>query len=719
MSKKKVIYKLLFIVLTYMVLLLGNNIGYFIKGDNSFNFINISLLLSIFIIAITTIFSNYLFKNKINFWMVFCSIIIYNLAEGYYLNFYAYPFIIMYLFILLITCCMIIKSNKCFEISIVTGFSILLLSAFVFGLFGILKIFKYFMILFTILMIIYIYMVYKKDKNKIRKSIDTLFDSGFTIFNIMWMISILGGAGMYVHVYDEYSHWAYDAMATIYYSKIGTSQEIMLRTRGYPPIFTMWHYIISIFRGFSEHNLYVGLSMLCNIYLLPAFYYLKKNNIIIKIFAFITFVFMCYLFGNVYNYTNLYADLSITIIFSCCLEMYYILKDEKLDLKNNIVLLLIILTLSKTNGFVISLIFILIIFVNEQIEINNYNLKKFFHGVCIFIKKNISYILAIICTVLFWKVYLFIINKIHVDYYNYSLLPNSLKSDLKYKLNYDFIFNFCKQLYKSFSQELFSGMLSLNMYQYILFLLSILYIIFCKMYGKIKIALKKIIPFIISYLSFYIITVISMFVAMTYYEASVLASFGRYLNWYHLGVLIFGIFLLLKLDNKLHIMKFCILLFFVINIGFSNITYFIYNPVRNESYNLSVQRLNKVKKVIKNTEKNAFIYVIDQKDTDGIMAMWYTRYYFFPRKNNASSGVIGWKIKTNNNKDDLSDWGMTAKELSKHLLKYKFDYVFLYSKDEEFFEETSFMYDNLTIAKQNTLFKIEKVNNNIKLVPIY
>src|SRR5699024_4532056 len=159
----------------------------------------------------------------------------------------------------------------------------LLIITFVIGMFGLLNIVKYLIIISTIIMIVYIYKIYKKDKNRLINAKDILFSSGFIIFNILWMIAILGGAGMYVHSCDEYSHWAYDAKATIYYSKFGASQEIMSKTKGYAPIFTIWHYIVSIFNGFSEHNLYVGLTMLISIFLLPAFHWMKKNSVITQI----------------------------------------------------------------------------------------------------------------------------------------------------------------------------------------------------------------------------------------------------------------------------------------------------------------------------------------------------------------------------------------------------------------------------------------------------
>ena len=154
------------------------------------------------------------------------------------------------------------------------------------------------------------------------------------------------------------------------------------------------------------------------------------------------------------------------------------------------------------------------------------------------------------------------------------------------------------------------------------------------------------------------------------------------------------------------------------SISFSSLISFAINPIKSESYNVSVERNKKAKIINDYTPDDSLIYIIDQKDTDGIMAMWYTRYYAFPRKTNASAAAINWKIKTRKNQDDLADWGFTAEKWAEHLKNYRFDYVYLYSADDLFFENTSFMYNDYNEAKKYSLFKIEYINNNVKLIPI-
>ena len=243
--------------------------------------------------------------------------------------------------------------------------------------------------------------------------------------------------------------------------------------------------------------------------------------------------------------------------------------------------------------------------------------------------------------------------------------------------------------------------------------------LFYKLFGDAKKAFVKVLPFIISYILFFLLTVFSIFFAMSLHEARNLASFGRYLNWYNVAIVIFEIVLVLRIDFKKNIVfKVLFLLYITISISFSNISSFIINPIKSESYNVSVERNEKVKIIIDNIPKESLIYIIDQNDTDGIMAMWYVRYYAFPRKTNSSASAINWKIKTKKNEDDLQDWGFTAEKWAKHLKKFKFDYLFLYSCDDLFFEETKFMYDNYETAKKYSLFKIGYIDGNIKLIPV-
>ena len=725
MNKKNLLTNIIKIISTYVVLLFFSNANFFAKKiffneRGSFNFISLSLLISIFVLSLCIIFKKYLFKRKIYFWIMFGTIIIYNFSETFFNDFVAYPFLILYIYFLILSFFIMMQGVKRFEIALPISFSLIIIIAFTFGLFGILSLFKYFLILSLIFIIVFYIKQYKKEPKIFKTTLNNFFDSGFIIFSLLWILAIFFGAGLFVHSWDEYSHWAYDAKAVIYYSKFGASQDIMLKSRNYPPIFTVWHYIVSIFTGFNEHNLYVGLNMLIMVYLLPIFYYIKNNNIITKIFIFISSVFSICIFGGVYGYFSLYADSAVSIIFASTLFVYYLLKDERFNKGYDklLILLYIILTLSKPNGFVISGISLIIIFLSEMFNGSIKSDGAPFKKIGNFIKKYKSVIFSIFITLIIWKFYLFFMSKITNDYYDFILLPDSLKGNLSLKLNYDYVLNFCKRVFNSFDSNFILGPINLTLYQFLIINFSLIFILIYKIEVNIKETLRKFLPLLLGYILFFAVTVISIFYALSVYEASILASFSRYLNWFNVTLPLIIIFLSSKIDNSNLIFKNIILTFILLYIPLSSVFKFIMNPLKGESYNINYQRNEKVKIVNKNTESNSFIYVIDQQEEDGIMAMWYSRYYCFPRKTNATGAVIGWKIKTKKNEDDLSDWGFTAKTWAKHLKKYKFDYVFLYSKDDEFFNETKFLYDDFERAKESSLFKIINNGDSIKLIPI-
>ena len=150
----------------------------------------------------------------------------------------------------------------------------------------------------------------------------------------------------------------------------------------------------------------------------------------------------------------------------------------------------------------------------------------------------------------------------------------------------------------------------------------------------------------------------------------------------------------------------------IFNISFYNITFFLSDySKRIETRGISHDHQEKLKVVNENTPEDSQIYVLDQQDKDGIMAMWYTRYYCFPRKINAYQTSINWKIRTENNVDDLGDWGLTAQQLEDDLYNYNFDYLYLYTSDDQMYEQMKYMFEDYEMAKECSLFKIEKLNN--------
>ena len=83
-SKKRIINNGIFITLGYVLIFIANNFKLIVKNvlgkslDSGIEFINISILLSIIILALVIIFRKYLFKSKINLLMICCTVLVYN-----------------------------------------------------------------------------------------------------------------------------------------------------------------------------------------------------------------------------------------------------------------------------------------------------------------------------------------------------------------------------------------------------------------------------------------------------------------------------------------------------------------------------------------------------------------------------------------------------------------------------------------------------------------
>ena len=96
-NKKSILKKGLVIILFYVLITILNNfrnIGSLMLGKSQVNihFINLSIILSLLILSLIVIFKKFLFRNKISIWIIFCTLLVYNLAEGYFTGFIYYPF---------------------------------------------------------------------------------------------------------------------------------------------------------------------------------------------------------------------------------------------------------------------------------------------------------------------------------------------------------------------------------------------------------------------------------------------------------------------------------------------------------------------------------------------------------------------------------------------------------------------------------------------------
>lgn len=705
----KKITNIIFCILTFVFLLFINNIGYFKSlifrySINSFSFFNIPFLISIIIIIFILFLYNKDKIDKKNFVYVFLTVIFYNILSNLFSHFSALGFLLMYLFLMISTYATQFVIKKKFEFSIVAFTSFLLLCLYLFGIFKILNYVKYFIFL---LLLLDMFIIFRNRNKKIE-----FVNSGSIIFSILFVVAILGGVGRYIHIWDEFSHWAYDAMVTIDNSKLTLYTGMNFSTYSLPPILSVWHYLISIFNGgFSEPNLYIGLSMFIFIYMMPMFLYIDKKKF--GILSIILYVIFCYgfnfLFDGAYSYAILYADLAMGFLGTSALIIYFYCKNQKFDNKIILSLILMCIALIKSSGFVLSFTILLLIYMLDYIDLKNKKLNLFK-----FIKTYYISIFSICLVLIIW--YLCVHFSDGLNDYEFTLLPITLQSNIGLKLNKEFLLKFFTAIVNSFDDGIIFGIIKINLFPF----LVVLFIGICFVNKSVfkDNYIKYNVSFILCYIVFFLLTALSLFVMFSVYEAGELKSFGRYLNCYHLVMVNYVLFMFTYLIFKTGKYKngFVIsLLIIIMFIPFSKLSSFVTDySVRYKTEQLSNLRKNYFSEINQKTPLNSKVYVINQQDTEDMMMMWYARYYCYPRKINAHNGAINWKILTKSNEWDLQDWGLTFKALGEHLKEYNFEYLYLFSITDEFVDGMSDEFDiDSNLLEKNRLFKINIINGDV------
>lgn len=597
------------------------------------------------------------------------------------------------------------------SVSVIFAVYSLIILSFIFGLFGLLSIFKYVYCILFLLVSLYFFILCKNEKINML----SVFENK-TIFILLFMfiISIVGSYNRYVHVYDEYSLWAHDIKHILKYDYFGNSS--------YAPILTCWHYIVQMFSNFDESSCYFALSFFININLLCLIDKITLQKWFYPIFLIIANLF--YIIGDgVYSFGTLYADLAFAVVFLNCF-LYSFEKNEKSRFEKVInYIFYFVMTLIKPQGIIIAFICILFNYLNDICKnlFKKYSLKEFIVKSLWGIKKYLPIGIFSLLIFVGWNFYRNNIFKPISDYYTFSLLPDGLRSDLSLKLNIPFLARFCYAILENISSNIFYGPIKLNLYQFFIAYFICLFIVLKSTYHNIYETIRKLIPFIISYCTFVLLVLLSQFIQLSVHEASILASFARYINPINYVYLVILLILIIKKDFLKENKNIVVIVFIglYLLIPFKNLTYFVSDyRSRITSNEVAIARKEKFEQVLQYTDEEDKIFVIDQKDQDGIMAMWYARYYLFPRYTNCSAAAIVWKVRTEINKYDLADWGLTYDRFLDHLNEYGFDYLYLYTTDEYL---NNYLNNNLQTdiqLKNNSLLKINKQNGTIVFEPI-
>ena len=704
---KKVTSKdILFFFVEYIILFFIYNFRNIvnIKFSNVINLPSIIILISLIIIYLIN--ANLKDKFKKMKWLLSISIFIYVILNTLIPSINILNYIFIFYFLLFISFITYKLFNYKFSISLGISTLILVLLLFILSLFNLLIYTKILIFLIIISGIVYLVLKYKNGKCRLLDDINLYIDETVIIFSILFIISILNGFERYVHYWDEYNMWALSA------KKVILSNSIV--NFSYPPIMALWSYFISLFDVFKEQNLYIGNSIYIYIFIMSLFSSIKDKKIYILLF--LISISFCYLFSSMYSFNNLYADFPSAIVFGFGLIISYISVVKKKMPKIMILLPSIVITLMKPQGFLLATCLILITIILYSVYDIKWSLKsKVIKNNIIDIFKKFWFIILPLILYLFWTL---ISNKFLIQhiYITDAIAPDGLSTTFFSNPSIKTLIHFALNAFKYLDNTIFNSIIPLSLINYFILINTFIFICFYSSCKDIKKSILYTIPFIIAFICYFILTALSLLVAMPIEDALEFSSFSRYLDNFNVGIFMFVIWMIFQkfqIKKKYVLVLTTILIFISVPISktFSFVTDIESRYENRNNYYSDVKKFNLV---LNNTNKHSKIYIIDQEDKSGYLPMCKAQYYLYPRITNAN-GQINWKIQT---KTDNSSWMLSAKTLEQTLIKNKFDYLFLYSTTNEFFDEISYMIKNKGNIENYKLFKINVINNSISLTPI-
>lgn len=624
-------------------------------------------------------------------------------------------YILLFYFMMFFTYIIKCITNYSFSLSLGIFVILLLIFMYVVALFGLLGFIPWIFVALVISGLFYLYYYYKKKSHSIVDDINHFINVEACLFAIFILLSICYGFERYVHSWDEYNMWALNAKKIIYNDS--------LKGFLYPPAMALWYYVSHIFSGYSEQNLYIANSIFIFSFLMSIFHFVKDKKLYPLLFMII--LATPYLFGGIYGHSNLYADYPSVAIFTFGLIYVYdglfIAKKDNWLFKVILSLIVVLIALIKPQGFILSFSLTLI-YVGCSI-INKYHWSKDK------IKRNLidimrKYIFMLVLPLLAYFSWLFFADTMFSveQFSSPTVVPPGLDGTFLSTMSLKTLLQFFLHVFKFMDNNIFHILVDISIFNFLI-LIILGYLYYLKGMSFKKQWYIYIIPFILSFVSFYFLVCLSLIVMMSSLDALNLASFGRYINNYNVGIFIFVIWLFVVVfyENKKIKFKyvFAIALIIFMSVPISKSFSFFADMGSRFSIRDEVTQTKSVFDiVVDNTSEDDRIYVIDQQDKNGNLPMCLSMYYLYPRFINAN-GTINWKIVTDSNRDEIENWALSVQDLEKLLIENDFDYIFLYSSTDELFDEFEDMLEvDVDQAKDYKLFKIREKEENITLVPV-
>lgn len=565
------------------------------------------------------------------------------------------------------------------------------------GLVGLLGISIYVILILSIISLIYTIIKLAKKQTTIKELI--------TLPTVIYILVIIF---IYYIVkdlkfidYDEFMFWGTNLKVMFEKSYLWANHLVDGIHLVYPPFTAIIEYIFCKFNGvFNEGVAYFGMITLILTSLIPLFknekYSIKSllRIILMIISTYIAIVLF------VYNIANLSVDCILGILFAVSMVLAYKQKDKKDYIA--LTILLISLTLTKTNGILFAGIVIMQLFFKEVfliIKDKEKNIKN--------IAKRLSIILILLVTIVFsyatWKIYYTIngkqvddrhdknyIQNINLQEFTNAILQNDKASDRNKKIVTDFFNDFAnKKIIRKYDFN--SALCIFSLINIIFFI----YLIIDK--EKLK-NLSNFISINIGLLLYIITNLIIFMFVFQETQGETLQGFERYISTYMLAMTLNLIYILLeKVNWRRIILVYLIAIYMQLELNRlmldPRVTFKVYSNIGDIRI---INNANKIQQLVKEDEK---VYIIDYQKDYGLEFV-KTRYYISPIKTNL---LYEWNIGANSLEDVFYRTVISQEDLINKLVDENYDYMYVISIDKQFIEDYKDIFSQEAINKIKTV----------------
>lgn len=599
-----------------------------------------------------------------------------------------------------------ISFNKRFEEILPISTTLMIAISFLFGIFGLLKYSIYALLAITIML--YGIGIYKIVKNgKFNEFITNFFTPGFLIYIILSIFFLVTIKGKMFDSWDEFSHWGdiVKVMTTI--DDFGTNPMSKSIFQTYPPGMSLFQYLIEklnylvYHQVFTEWLAYFAYYILAIAYIVP----ITKKFAFKNIFAILTYIvsviFVPFIFFNGIYY-QLYIDPFLSFLIVGGFTILFL--DEQNCLLSYLLVScnIFMLVLAKDVGLLFAIV--LVFFSIIKITANDYT-----KDIC---KNNLAVyatlLISLLAPKLLWNLNISMANakaqfSNKIDFVNLINVLLGKDNSYRYTVLKNFITAFITKGIAIGNTGIFVNYASLLVISFATIIL---------VNGKSRKANRTVvnIGLITSSLIFIVGTCVSYMYKFSESEAVSLASFGRYLNivflamWLYICLVSIINHLIDSNGKSFYLVLLCLL--FVTSPLEIIVPYSMRSTVK-ASANIRSNYSEIIDKTLEHVDGDDEVWFIAQ-ETQGFERLVY-KFGIRPNMNDA-----WWSIGEPFYDGDEYTQTINCDEWVEELVK-NFDYVALYKLNDYFYENFSLAFDNADEIKENSLYKVDKVNKKLVL----